>query len=44
LTWQGRMLENNGIMPKFSIELSREGLKQGIDTQLETAIEVAKAL
>ncbi len=44
LTWQGRMLENNGIVPKFSIELSRDALKQGRDTQLETAIEVAKAL
>ena len=44
LTWQGRMLENNGIAPKFSIELSREALKQGRDTQLETAVEVAKAL
>jgi Peptidase family S41 len=44
LTWQGRMLENNGIVPKFSIELSREALKQGRDTQLGTAIDVAKAL
>jgi C-terminal processing protease CtpA/Prc len=44
LTWQGRMLENNGIVPKFSIDLSREALKQGRDTQLGTAIEVAKAL
>jgi C-terminal processing protease CtpA/Prc len=44
LTWQGRMLENNGIAPKFSIELSREALKQGRDTQLGTAIDVAKAL
>jgi len=44
LTWQGRMLENNGIVPKFSIELSREALKQGRDTQLGTAIEVAEAL
>jgi carboxyl-terminal processing protease len=44
LTWQGRMIENNGIVPKFSIELSREELKQGRDTQLKTAIDVAKAL
>jgi carboxyl-terminal processing protease len=29
LTWQGRMPENNGIVPKFSVELSREGLRQG---------------
>jgi C-terminal processing protease CtpA/Prc len=44
LTWQGRMLENNGIVPKFPIELSRDGLRKGRDTQLETAIEVASAL
>jgi len=44
LTWQGRMLENNGIIPKFSIELSRDALKEERDPQLETAIEVAKSL
>jgi carboxyl-terminal processing protease len=44
LTWQRRMLENNGIVPKFFIELSREALKQGRNTQIETAIQVAKAL
>ena len=44
LTWQGRMLENNGIVPKFSIELSREGLREGRDTQLDTALQVAKAM
>jgi C-terminal processing protease CtpA/Prc len=44
LTWQGRMIENNGIVPKFSIELSRAGLKEGRDTQLETAVAIAKAL
>jgi hypothetical protein len=38
------MLENNGIVPKFSIELSRDALRDGRDTQLETAIEVARAL
>jgi carboxyl-terminal processing protease len=44
LTWQGRMLENNGIVPKFQIELSRDALKDARDTQLETAIEMAKTL
>jgi C-terminal processing protease CtpA/Prc len=44
LTWQGRMIENNGIVPKFAIELSRDALKEGRDTQLETAIELANAL
>jgi len=44
LTWQGRMLESNGIVPAFRVELSRDALREGRDTQLETAIEVAKAL
>jgi len=44
LTWQGRMLENNGIIPKFMVDLSRDALRDGRDTQLETAIEVANAL
>ena len=44
LTWQGRMIENNGIVPKFSIELSRDALRDGRDTQLETAVQVVKAL
>jgi len=44
LTWQGRMLENNGIVPKFCIELSRDALREGRDTQLDTAVRVAKAL
>jgi carboxyl-terminal processing protease len=44
LTWQGRMIENNGIVPKFSIELSRDALKHGTDTQLEAGVKVAHAL
>jgi carboxyl-terminal processing protease len=44
LTWQGRMIENNGIVPKFSIELSRDALKDGTDTQLEAGVKVAHAL
>jgi len=44
MTWQGRMLENNGIIPRFAVELSRDGLKDGRDTQMETAIEVAKSI
>src|SRR6185437_12312652 len=44
LTWQGRMLENNGITPKFQIDLSRDALREGKDTQLETAVEIAKHL
>jgi C-terminal processing protease CtpA/Prc len=44
LTWQGRTLENNGITPAFSVDLSRDALRQNRDTQLEQAIEVVKAL
>jgi carboxyl-terminal processing protease len=44
LTWQGRMLENNGIVPKFSVELSRDALREGRDTQIDMAVDVAKAL
>jgi C-terminal processing protease CtpA/Prc len=44
LTWQGRMLENNGVVPKFAVELSRDALKEGRDTQLETVINIVTAL
>jgi carboxyl-terminal processing protease len=44
LTWKGRILENNGITPKFCTELSRDALREGRDTQLETAVEVVKAM
>jgi len=44
LTWQGRMLENNGIVPTAAADLSREALRDGRDTQLEKAVEVAKTL
>jgi len=44
LTWQGRTLENNGITPAFSVDLSRVALREGRDTQLEQAVEVVKAL
>ncbi len=44
LTWQGRMLENNGIVPTAVADLSREALRHGRDTQMEKAVEVAKTL
>ena len=44
LTWEGKMLENNGIHPAVSVELSRERLREGRDMQLERAIEVVKGL
>jgi C-terminal processing protease CtpA/Prc len=44
LTWQGRVLENNGITPAFPVALLRGELRESKDTQLEKAIEVVKAL
>ena len=44
LTWQGRMLENSGIVPKFQTDLSRDALREGRDTQLETAVQIAKQM
>jgi C-terminal processing protease CtpA/Prc len=44
LTWQGRMLENNGIVPTASADVSRDALREGKDMQLEKAVEVAKNL
>ena len=37
------MLENDGISPAVSTELSREALRDGKDSQLGTAIEVVTA-
>jgi carboxyl-terminal processing protease len=44
LTWHGRMLENNGIVPKITVELSRDALRAGRDTQLETAVRAVQKL
>ena len=44
LTWQGRMLENDGIIPAVSTELSREALREGRDTQVEKAVTVIQNL
>jgi len=44
LTWQGRVLENNGIIPTFSVDVSRDALRNARDTQLETAIRIAKTM
>jgi len=44
LTWQGTLLEGKGIESDHVVHLSREALKEGRDTQVEKAIEVAKQL
>jgi C-terminal processing protease CtpA/Prc len=38
-TSRGRVLENNGVLPDINVSLNREGLLQGIDAQLEAALE-----
>jgi carboxyl-terminal processing protease len=44
LTWQGRMLENNGIVPAVNAEMSREALREGSDAQLEKAADIVRSL
>jgi carboxyl-terminal processing protease len=41
-TPDGRVLEDNGVIPDIEIALDREQLLQGYDGQLEAAIEYAE--
>ncbi|MES0344129.1 MAG: S41 family peptidase, partial [Anaerolineales bacterium] len=43
-TPDGRILENNGVVPDIEVALDREQLLQGIDSQLEAAIEYVEEL
>jgi carboxyl-terminal processing protease len=43
-TWNGATLEGKGVDPGHPVELSREALRGGRDTQMEKAIEVVKRL
>jgi carboxyl-terminal processing protease len=38
-TPDGRVLENNGVVPDVEVALDRESLLRGVDAQLEAAIE-----
>lgn len=38
LTWQGVLLEGRGVSPDIGVDLPRDALQQGRDTQLEAAI------
>ncbi|HSB66727.1 MAG TPA: S41 family peptidase, partial [Anaerolineales bacterium] len=38
-TPDGRILENNGVIPDIEVALDRQQLLQGIDAQLEAAID-----
>src|SRR6266568_4245860 len=43
-TWQGDCIEGKGVEPDVSIENSPQSLATGVDTQLQKALEVVKAL
>ena len=43
-TWTGECIEGTGVEPDVIVENSPESLASGLDTQLERAIEVSKAL
>jgi C-terminal processing protease CtpA/Prc len=38
-TSKGRVLENNGVVPDIAVALDRQQLLQGVDAQLETAVD-----
>ncbi len=38
-TPDGRVLEDNGVMPDISVTLDRAQLLQGVDSQLEAALD-----
>jgi hypothetical protein len=38
-TWQGRLLEGSGVTPDVEVDLSYDALTQGVDTQLNAALD-----
>ena len=43
-TWRGAIIEGKGVEPDVDVPLSAEGLRQGRDNQLETAIAAVEAM
>ena len=43
-TWKGDCIEGKGVEPHVAVENSPESLATGVDTQLETALELARTL
>ncbi len=43
-TWKGECIEGKGVEPDVTVENTPESLATGVDTQLEKALEVIKAL
>jgi carboxyl-terminal processing protease len=44
LTWQGSLIEGRGVEPDVAIENSPESLAAGLDSQLEKALDLVKAI
>lgn len=42
-TWRGECIEGRGVAPDVEVDLTREGLAQGIDIQLHAAVSTAGA-
>lgn len=42
-TWGGRLLEGSGVKPDVEVELSYEGVGQGVDTQLNAALDFVES-
>lgn len=43
-TWRGAIIEGKGVEPDVDVPLLAEGLRQGRDNQLETAIAAVEAM
>ena len=44
LTWNGTVLEGNGVQPDESIEVTHGSLIEGRDIQLEQAVVIAESM
>ncbi|HEV2498307.1 MAG TPA: S41 family peptidase [Terriglobia bacterium] len=41
-TWNGNTIEGKGVEPDFVVELSREGLRTGLDAQIQKALQIIR--
>jgi len=44
LTWQGKMIEGNGVSPNVPVDLLPAQLLAGEDGQMQRALELAKGM
>jgi carboxyl-terminal processing protease len=44
LTWEGKLIEGKGVSPGIPVELLPEELKRGEDSQIRTALQVARGM